>query len=87
MRDREYIILLDTYRRLIRRNAVQNIKKMLVKTHYADLSRIFPSLTADERLYIFNKIEDYEFKANFISELDETSSHDILERWTRRKSS
>jgi magnesium transporter len=79
MRDREFIILLDTYRRLIRRNAVQSIKKMLIKTHYADLSRIFPSLTADERLYIFNKIDDYEFKANFISELDAIIAHDILE--------
>jgi magnesium transporter len=79
MRDREYIILLDTYRRLIRRNAVQNIKKILAKTHYADLSRIFPSLTDDERLYVFDKITDYEYKANFTSELDETIAHDILE--------
>ncbi|MBN2281587.1 MAG: magnesium transporter [Candidatus Marinimicrobia bacterium] len=79
MRDREFIILLDTFRRLIRRNAVQNIKKMLEKTHHADLSRIFPSLTADERLYIFNNIDDYEFKADFISELDETIAHDMLE--------
>jgi magnesium transporter len=79
MRDREFIILLDTYRRLIRRSAVQSVKKLLSKTHYADLSRIFPSLTSNERLYIFSKIDDYEYKANFISELDETVAHDILE--------
>ncbi|MBN2242971.1 MAG: magnesium transporter [Acidobacteria bacterium] len=79
MRDREFIILLDTFRRLIRRNAVQSIKKIIVKTHHADLSRIFPSLTADERLYVFSKIDDYEFKANLISELDATIAHDILE--------
>ena len=79
MRDREFIILLDTYRRLIRRNAVQNIKKMLDKTHYADLSRIFPSLTAEERLFIFSKIDSYEMKAELISELEETMAHDILE--------
>jgi len=79
MRDREFILLLDTFRRLIRRNAVQNIKKMLDKTHYADLSRIFPSLTSDERLYIFNKIDDFEFKADLISELEDTIAHDLLE--------
>ncbi|MFP4547003.1 MAG: magnesium transporter [Fidelibacterota bacterium] len=79
MRDREFIILLDTFRRLIRRNAVQNIKKMLDKTHYADLSRIFPSLTAEERNYIFSKIESYDYKADLVSELEETITHDLLE--------
>jgi magnesium transporter len=79
MRDREFIILLDTFRRLIRRNAVQSIKKMLDKTHYADLSRIFPSLTSDERLFLFSKIDSDEKKAELISELEETISHDILE--------
>jgi magnesium transporter len=52
---------------------------MLDKTHYADLSRIFPSLTTEERLYIFGKIESYDFKADLISELEETIAHDILE--------
>lgn len=79
MRDREFIILLDTFRRLIRRNAVQSIKKMLNKTHYADLSHIFPSLTVNERQYIFSKIDSYDFKAELISELEETIAHDILE--------
>ncbi len=81
MRDREFIILLDTYRRLIRRNAVKSIKKMLNKTHYADLSRIFPSLTTEERHYIFSQIDQYDFKADLVSEMDETLCHDLLEKF------
>ncbi len=79
MRDREFIILLDTFRRLIRRNAVQNIKKMLAKTHPADLARVYPSLTDEEKSYMFSKIEDYEYKADLVSELEETIVSDLLE--------
>lgn len=79
MRDREFIILLDTFRRLVRRCATQNIKKMLNKTHFADLARIYPSLTIGEREFIFSQIDGYEYKADLVSELEETLIQEIME--------
>ena len=41
MLGKEITVLLDTFRRLIRRKANSNIKKLLNKTHSADLAQLF----------------------------------------------
>lgn len=79
MLDHEFMILLDTYRRLIRRNALSNTKKMIVKTHPADLAALFRSFTEVDREEIFNLITDSSYKAEFLTELDRAILIELLE--------
>jgi len=70
MLDHEFMILLDAFRRLIRRNARTNTQKMIAKTHPADLAALFRSFTEVERETVFNLITDQSYKAQFLTELD-----------------
>ncbi|MEA2103137.1 MAG: magnesium transporter [Candidatus Cloacimonadota bacterium] len=78
MLDREFSVLLDAFRRLIRRNAVPNLKKIIVKTHPADLARVFRNFTPAERDTVFGLIDDHRYKAEFLTELDEHIFIEIL---------
>ncbi|MCD6206188.1 MAG: magnesium transporter [Candidatus Marinimicrobia bacterium] len=78
MIDREFIILQDAFRRLIRRNASSNTQKMIMKTHPADLAALFRSFTAAEREKIFKLISDRAYKAEFLTELDRSILVDIV---------
>ncbi len=79
MQDREFMILLDTFRKLIRRKAKPNITRILNKTHSADLAEIFRSFTPDEQLFIFKMITSLEYKSNLLTELEETYVVELLE--------
>lgn len=78
MMDREFIILQDAFRRLIRRNARSNTQKMIMKTHPADLAALFRSFTEVEREMVFKLISDLTYKAEFLTELDRSILVDIL---------
>jgi magnesium transporter len=78
MMDREFIVLLDAFRRLIRRNARTNTAKMIMKTHPADLAALFRSFTETERETIFNLMTDRAYKAEFLSELDPSVIAELL---------
>ncbi len=82
MMDREFIILLDAFRRLIRRNARSNTLKMIVKTHPADLAALFRSFTEIERETVFDLISDRAYKAEFLPELDPSILIGLLEGMT-----
>ena len=55
----EGMVLLDTIRRLNRRNAVDRLMKLLNKTHPADIAWVFRHLTPIERSHIFNIIAHF----------------------------
>ncbi|MDO9547784.1 MAG: magnesium transporter [Candidatus Marinimicrobia bacterium] len=78
MMDREFIILQDAFRRLIRRNARSNTQKMIMKTHPADLAALFRSFTEVEREVVFKLISDRTYKAEFLTELDRSILVEIL---------
>ena len=78
MLDREFMVLLDAYRRLIRRNARSNLGKMISKTHSADLAAVFRHFTDAEREMVFNLITDNSYKADFLTELDEAILLDLV---------
>ena len=63
-------VLLDTLRRLHRRGAVENITKLIRKTHPADLAWVFRSLPPDEQKDIFEIIARTDLVSDFLSELD-----------------
>lgn len=72
-------ILTDSIKRLLRRNAVYNLSKIVNKTHAADLSRIFPSLSLAHQHKLFEMIKDIEKKGILFSELDEDTFMLLIE--------
>ena len=71
-------ILIESIKRLLRRNALQHLRKIVAKTHAADLSRAFDSLSLTEQHKLFNMIEDNEQKVILFSELEEDTLLDFV---------
>ena len=72
-------ILVDSVKRLLRRGAMSHLGKIVNKTHAADLSVMFRSLSLAEQRTLFNMIADVEQKGILFSELDEDTFHDLIE--------
>ncbi len=72
-------VLLDTLRRLHRRGAVENIRKLIRKTHPADLAWVFRSLSPGEQKDIFQIIAQTDLVAPFLSELDESIMVELVD--------
>ena len=64
-------ILVDSIKRLLRRNALYNLQKIVDKTHAADLSRVFDYLTLPDQHKLFQMIRDNEQKGVLFSEMEE----------------
>jgi len=64
-------ILIDSIKRLLRRNALTHLRKIVDKTHAADLSAVFRSLSLSNQHKLFEMIEETEQKGALFSELDE----------------
>lgn len=78
-------VLLDTIRRLYRRQARSALSKVLVKIHPAELAWIFRHLTAKERREIFEILKDPEFIGEFLSELDDSIRLDLISMLSPRR--
>ena len=72
-------VLLDSIKRLLRRNALTHLQKIVAKTHAADLSRTFDALTVPEQIKLFSMITDTEQKGILFSELEEEIFLDFVE--------
>ena len=72
-------ILEETIKRLLRRGASPNLRKIVNKTHAADLSVIFRNLSINNQRKLFDMIEDYEQRAILLSELTEYTITDFIE--------
>jgi len=72
-------ILMDSIKRLLRRGAYTRLVKIINKTHAADLSIVFGSLTLTEQRKLFEMIVDTEQKGILFSELDEDIVLDFVE--------
>lgn len=62
---------MESVKRLLRRNADSHLRKIVGKTHGADLSRLFDSLSLTEQHRLFDMIEDPEQRGILFSELEE----------------
>ena len=78
-------ILVDSIKRLLRRNAMHNLKKIVEKTHAADLSRVFDSLTLPDQHKLFQMIPDTEQKGILFSELEEDTFLEFVEELDLRE--
>jgi magnesium transporter len=72
-------ILLETTRRLIRRQATANLKRIIKKSHPADIAHLLEYLIEREQGVIFNLIDDAETAAEVLSEIDEAIGAHLLE--------
>ncbi len=85
MLTQEINILLDTLRRLNRRGAAANLRKILHKTHPADLATIFRYFTEQERRAIFPLIIDKHHAAEALSEMDDSLRVELINQLTREQ--
>ena len=72
-------ILLDSIKRLLRRSAATRLKKIVNKSHAADLAVVFRSLSHSERLKLFDYLQDPEQKGLLFSELEEDIFLDLVQ--------
>jgi magnesium transporter len=72
-------ILVDSIKRLLRRSANSHLKKIVNKTHAADLSVALRSLSLSDQHHLFNMIADIEQKGILFSELEEDIFLDLIE--------
>jgi magnesium transporter len=72
-------ILVESIKRLLRRGAVSHLSNIVNKTHAADLSVVFRSLSLSQQRKLFDMIANLEQKGILFSELDEDTFLDIIE--------
>lgn len=72
-------ILVESIKRLMRRNAKAHLRKIVNKTHAADLSVAFRSLSTNHHQFIFNLIDTFDQKGLLLSELDEDTARALIE--------
>jgi len=77
-RDRSKI-LTDSIRRLLRRGAFSHLRKIVKKTHAADLAAVFQTLSPAHQQRLFELIENREQKGIILSELDRDTFLDLTE--------
>lgn len=76
----EGMVILDMVRRLNRRNATGHLRKLIVKTHPADMAWVFRHLNGDERKNVFGIVAKTEMVGEFLSELDESIMIELVEQ-------
>lgn len=79
MQDNRNKVLLESIKRLLRRNATSHLRKIVNKTHAADLSRLFRSLPLAHQHKVFDLISDNEQKGILFSEMDEDTFVEFIE--------
>ncbi len=72
-------ILVESVKRLLRRGATSHLSKIVNKTHGADLSVLFRSLSLAQQRKLFDMITDVEQKGIIFSELEEDIFQDFIE--------
>ncbi|MDX9788138.1 MAG: magnesium transporter [Desulfobacterales bacterium] len=72
-------ILIDSINRLIRRNAIHHLRKIVNRTHAADLSVAFQSLPVAHQRKLFDMIDDVEDQGLLLSMLDRDTFQKLID--------
>jgi len=72
-------VLYESIKRLLRRNATVHLKKIVNKTHAADLSAVFRSLPLSQQHSLFALIDDVEQKGILFSELEDVDLMELID--------
>ncbi len=73
-------ILVESIKRLLRRDATSHLYKIVRKTHAADLALVFESLSIHNQRRLFDLIDDVGIKGEVFSNLDEDTFLGIVDR-------
>lgn len=79
MQKERHKILAESVKRLLRRGATKSLQNIIKKTHAADLSLVFRDLSSENRIKMFNLMDNPEQKGVLFSELEETVFLEIME--------
>lgn len=79
MNDDRSKVLVESIKRLLRRGATRHLQKIIDKTHAADLSLVFRSLSLSSQQKLFDLIDDVEQKGVLFMELDEDIFLDLID--------
>ena len=79
MQKERHKILAESVKRLLRRGATKSLQNIIKKTHAADLSLVFRDLSSEDRLKMFNLMDNPEQKGVLFSELEETVFLEIMD--------
>jgi magnesium transporter len=71
-------MLKATVSKLFRRGAEGNIRRILMRTHTADVASLLENLSTEERIAVFSHISSIDQKAEVISYLKESTQVEIL---------
>ena len=77
--------LLDSIRKLTRRGAYHNVRKILEKLHAADVAYLFRYLNENEQHKIFGLIVDSEMASEILSQIDKPTGVRIITSIEREK--
>ncbi|HUV51058.1 MAG TPA: magnesium transporter [Anaerolineae bacterium] len=72
-------ILIESIRRLMRREATTHLIKIITKAHAADLAVVLHSLSPSNQIKLFDLIKNIEQKAELFSELNQDVFFNIIE--------
>lgn len=72
-------ILIDTIKRLLRRNALSRLKKIMNRKHTADLSAVLGSFSLAQQKQLFDMVEAVEQKGDLLSRLEEDVFLELVE--------
>ena len=64
-------MIIKNIRKLIRKEAKENVNKILSKLHPADIARVLLNLAPDEQIYSMKALKDIELKAEAVEYLDD----------------
>ena len=79
MLDQRLKLLLETVRRLIRREAKVNLSNLLRKIHPADIAHLIRYLSSAEGKWMFNLIENPHLAATVLREVEQETRISLLE--------
>lgn len=75
---RKLQLLVDTVQRLLRREAITNIKRIFIKSHPADLAAVIAYFTNEQRSLLFNLLEGAEVRASVVAEMHHPTAAEFL---------
>ncbi len=73
-------ILIESIKRLLRRDANSHLKKIVNKTHAVDLAEVFRSLSSSHQFKLFDMIKDIQQKGILLGELDKDTLKNFIEK-------
>ena len=73
-------ILIDSIKRLLRRGADTHLRKLVNKTHAADLALVFQEITLADQIRLIHMLDSVEQKGDLFATLDESIFPVLIER-------